>query len=45
MGTMDKTDKAIFQLINNISLYGTYVECPGLKIVTSIYIEGENARL
>lgn len=39
-GTLDKIDKSIFQLVDNISLFGTYAECTGFKIVTSIYIEG-----
>lgn len=41
MGEFDAIDNAIFDLMNNISLFGTYIECTGLKIVTSIYIQNK----
>ncbi len=37
--TLDEFDKAVDVLVHSPSLYGTYIECSDLKIVTSIYIE------
>lgn len=36
---LDDFDKAVDVLVYSPSLYGTYIECIGLKIVMSIYIE------
>ena len=38
---MDEIDKKLYELVLNPALYGTYIECTGLKIVTSVYIEGK----